>query len=1072
MKWLALVCMILISAIAFAQTPVDLNQLYSEIDAVSAEIRVANEIGREPAPALLSRLTELEREVHRRGGDGAILDQGGETCDAATIIPSSTSIAYCAGGILGQTDDCTLASSCGTVSSAVYRDVFYSFIPQTTGLYLASMCGSVSDTWLRVWSGTCCTGTQFTCDNDSCGGGDPRRSMTLTAGTTYYFECGYRYSNQPADAYGFNLFGPLPSPAPVPANDICSQATTLAIPSVTAGTTRGAGNDTQAQVCDGTAVSSGGVWYRIEGNGHRLTARTQNNCSTFDTRVRVYRGDCTGMVCVGGNDNIPAPPSSALSSFSWCSDIGTVYYVIVSNSSTYVVYRGPFTLEILEGDICSCTAIPVCDQPAETEDNSSCEYYDAHLVYGNDTFYGTHCPTSDLDFYRVFVSAGSVMTLTLFDGAACAVTPAGIVRMSLYDANCNPQGTASNSTLTVNRCGALTDTMVYVSVFDAESPGINLGPYKITTVCTPPMTNDRCTDAIPVGIPSQITGSTAGCVSADHAPVCSGIENNSPGVWYRVTGNDHRLTATTCNDVTNFDTRLSVFTGACDGLICVSANDDDAACPSGGVRSSVTWNADMGVDYWILVHGGAGQTGAFRLDVADGPSFHMDCAAFVACGTPSETEPNNLCPSELDPALLACGPTLFGTICPPSDVDYFGVTVPPMTYWTVNLFDGSDCTTQPSSVTAFDLLDPSCTVLVGNQHGRWSLSNSTADARPLILKVYGDGSREEKYRLSITCGSIVDYCAAPIIMGTVFHFQQTVNTCLSTDIVPAVFVNSCVEPSTPSANDALFKFTLQSIGVVSLAAAGTGDNQLMLLRVCGDTASCVASADQLGFGHTETLPNLTLQPGVYYVSVSLPGNCGEITLTADGDVPLPVVMLGDPMVTPGDGAVTISWVTASELENDHFEIVRDRMVTRSIPGQGSSAARHSYEFTDRNLTNGVTYHYLLRAVSRDGSAHELSSFDGTPRPGSAIITQYSLYQNFPNPFNPTTGISFDVLEAGQVSLKVYDMMGSEVAIVTRGQMTAGHHTVGFDGSRLSTGIYFYRLEVNGYSSQKKMLLIK
>ncbi|MBI5058553.1 T9SS type A sorting domain-containing protein, partial [candidate division KSB1 bacterium] len=91
---------------------------------------------------------------------------------------------------------------------------------------------------------------------------------------------------------------------------------------------------------------------------------------------------------------------------------------------------------------------------------------------------------------------------------------------------------------------------------------------------------------------------------------------------------------------------------------------------------------------------------------------------------------------------------------------------------------------------------------------------------------------------------------------------------------------------------------------------------------------------------------------------------------------------------------------------------------------------------------------------------------------AAVITEYALAQNFPNPFNPSTSIVFDMVDAGFVSLKVYNTLGQEVAAVVNGSMDAGRHVVTFDAANLPSGMYLYRLETNGFSAQHKMLLMK
>ncbi len=85
---------------------------------------------------------------------------------------------------------------------------------------------------------------------------------------------------------------------------------------------------------------------------------------------------------------------------------------------------------------------------------------------------------------------------------------------------------------------------------------------------------------------------------------------------------------------------------------------------------------------------------------------------------------------------------------------------------------------------------------------------------------------------------------------------------------------------------------------------------------------------------------------------------------------------------------------------------------------------------------------------------------------------YSLFQNYPNPFNPSTTIKFNLEEAGFVTLKVYDILGNEIAVLVKGNLEKGIHELNFDASIVNSGIYFYRLVANSFTQVKKMTLLK
>ena len=90
----------------------------------------------------------------------------------------------------------------------------------------------------------------------------------------------------------------------------------------------------------------------------------------------------------------------------------------------------------------------------------------------------------------------------------------------------------------------------------------------------------------------------------------------------------------------------------------------------------------------------------------------------------------------------------------------------------------------------------------------------------------------------------------------------------------------------------------------------------------------------------------------------------------------------------------------------------------------------------------------------------------------SIPDRISLSQNYPNPFNPKTTIKFGTIAKGIVNLEVYNILGQKVATLVNEELKAGNYSVEFDGSKISTGIYFYMLKVNDEQFVKKMMLLK
>jgi hypothetical protein len=107
-----------------------------------------------------------------------------------------------------------------------------------------------------------------------------------------------------------------------------------------------------------------------------------------------------------------------------------------------------------------------------------------------------------------------------------------------------------------------------------------------------------------------------------------------------------------------------------------------------------------------------------------------------------------------------------------------------------------------------------------------------------------------------------------------------------------------------------------------------------------------------------------------------------------------------------------------------------------------------------------------------GSKTELVSSVTDVKNSDSPTSVYSLYQNYPNPFNPSTKISFSIPKTGNVSLKVYDILGREVSTLIDGLENTGSYSVTFNPENISSGVYFYVLKFNGMQLSHKMIYLK
>jgi hypothetical protein len=192
------------------------------------------------------------------------------------------------------------------------------------------------------------------------------------------------------------------------------------------------------------------------------------------------------------------------------------------------------------------------------------------------------------------------------------------------------------------------------------------------------------------------------------------------------------------------------------------------------------------------------------------------------------------------------------------------------------------------------------------------------------------------------------------------------------------------------------------------------------------------------------------------------------------DCPLPVEMSAFTSLVSGRN-VMLEWTTTTELNNARFEVERsinnEWTKVGEVAGNGTTVSQRSYSYFDRGLNTG-TYNYRLKQIDYNGSFeyHNLSNeiVIGVP-------SQFELAQNYPNPFNPSTNINYSIPFDGRVSLTIYDVSGKEVTKLVNSIQTAGYYSMPFNASGLSSGIYYYRIDVSGQSNftdTKKMLLVK
>jgi hypothetical protein len=248
---------------------------------------------------------------------------------------------------------------------------------------------------------------------------------------------------------------------------------------------------------------------------------------------------------------------------------------------------------------------------------------------------------------------------------------------------------------------------------------------------------------------------------------------------------------------------------------------------------------------------------------------------------------------------------------------------------------------------------------------------------------------------------------------------------------------------------------------ISIPEATAGSGRIFLLGAnnLGQTAdSWISSA---GCGVTTPVTTATLGfPFVMWV----------MSVTGDETVPVELTSFTVNINTLGD--VVLSWSTATEINNQMFEIERRNLVGEYttigyVEGFGTTTEPQRYSYTDNNVGTG-TYFYRLKQIDFGGQ-YEYS--DEIEVEVNSPLT-FALEQNYPNPFNPSTIIKYSIPENGFVKLSVYNLVGEEVSVLVNETVEAGFYDVSFNAANLPSGTYFYRLQSSNTVQIKKMVLLK
>lgn len=491
----------------------------------------------------------------------------------------------CGQTVVGSTTEATNdveAFDCGTSVSAA--GIWYSFVGTGDALSLTTCENTFYDTKINVYTGycnalICVTGND---DGGNCGTGTTA-SFASDLGTTYYILV-QGYEGVVGEFEMIATCGPV-------TNDYCQGATPIICYQSLSGSTLDATPDA-VEGC-GTGIQAPGVWYTFTGISDPVVLSTCES-TDYDTRINIYSGGCNGSVCVTGNDDTPG--IGTCSTVGFLPDAGTTYFVLVQGYDGQV---GNFLLELN----CQTCATP-SDVSSAASDVSATIFWSS--LNDGATYVIEYGP---LGFEQ---GTGLLATGTVSGGANIAVI----------------EGLEPD-----------TEYAFYLHEECGESDvSATIGVFTFTTLADPPAVNATCSGALPIGCGVSVDGDTQESYFQPGA-ACGPSFITTQGLWYSFVGTGETVTLSTC-DQAAFDTKISVYSGACGVRTCVAGSDDAIGC--GGNTSAIAFPSVLGTEYLVFVHGYQDQQGTFTLS--------MTCAP-----TCSPVASNDVCTGALELAVNGIG---------------------------------------------------------------------------------------------------------------------------------------------------------------------------------------------------------------------------------------------------------------------------------------------------------------------------------------------------------------------------------------------------------------------------------
>ena len=206
--------------------------------------------------------------------------------------------------------------------------------------------------------------------------------------------------------------------------------------------------------------------------------------------------------------------------------------------------------------------------------------------------------------------------------------------------------------------------------------------------------------------------------------------------------------------------------------------------------------------------------------------------------------------------------------------------------------------------------------------------------------------------------------------------------------------------------------------------------------------------------------------------------CGVRLFGQTATLPVELVYFNYQLV---GSSVLLNWGTATEVNNYGFNVERYSGSTwyniAFVQGSGTSNSPKYYSFKDTSVVTGNTYLYRLKQIDNTGDIKYsdtlvVSTMSGIKKIINTFPGNFYVSQNYPNPFNPVTNIKIELPQSSEIIFRVYDNLGKQLIENDYGITLPGVYTISFDGSRLSSGVYYYSVAAGQFYQARSMILLK